>query len=47
MNKRVMIVTMSQHTTKTQRDIASEVGISLATVNRIIKRIETPERDGQ
>jgi transposase len=40
MNKRVMIITMSQHTTKTKREIASEVGVSLATVNRIIKRHE-------
>jgi transposase len=35
--KRTKIVTLHEHTAKTYRDIASVVGVSLATVSRVIK----------
>lgn len=38
MEQRIKIITLNEHTTKNQRQIADAVGVSQATVNRIIKQ---------
>ena len=35
--KRTKIITMHEHTAKTNREISAVVGVSLATVSRVIK----------
>ena len=50
--KRTSIMTLHEHTEKTYREIAGTVGVSLATVSRVVKMKKetgsvTPKRKGK